>query len=87
MKNNYISSNGIFSREGLLEIIDKYLDLNIIADYPSPIYAAAVNLKTIGVVYYRACLLKTVKFDKSFGSHKHYIGISQNVVVHCEGLP
>ena len=53
MKNNYISSNGIFSREGLLEIIDKYLDLNIIADYPSPIYAAAVNLKTIGVVYFK----------------------------------
>lgn len=53
MKNNYISANGIFTREGLLEIIDKYLDLNIIADYPCPIYAAAVNLKTIDVVYFK----------------------------------
>lgn len=53
MKNNYISSNGIFSREGLLEIMDKYLNLDIISDYPYPIYAAAVNLKTIDVVYFK----------------------------------
>ena len=30
MKNNSISSNGIFTREGLLEIMDKYLDLDIV---------------------------------------------------------
>lgn len=53
MKNNYISSNGIFSREGLLEIIDKYLNLDIISDYPNPIYATAVNLKTIDAVYFK----------------------------------
>lgn len=53
MKNNSISSNGIFTREGLLEIMDKYLDLDIISNCKFPIYAAAVNLKTIDVVYFK----------------------------------
>ena len=53
IKNNSISSNGIFTREGLLEIMDKYLDLDIISNCKFPIYAAAVNLKTIDVVYFK----------------------------------
>ena len=40
MKNNSISSNGIFTREGLLEIMDKYLDLDIISNCKFPIYPA-----------------------------------------------
>ena len=51
--NTFISSNGIFSREGLIEIIDKYLNIDIISNYQYPIYAAAVNLKKINVEYFK----------------------------------
>ncbi|PPS21572.1 patatin-like phospholipase family protein [Brachyspira murdochii] len=51
--NSFISSNGIFSREGLIEIIDKYLNIDIIVNYEYPIYAAAVNLKKINVEYFK----------------------------------
>ncbi|WP_300757803.1 patatin-like phospholipase family protein [uncultured Brachyspira sp.] len=51
--NSFISSNGIFSREGLIEIIDKYLNIDIIVNYQYPIYAAAVNLKKIDVEYFK----------------------------------
>ncbi|WP_304354559.1 patatin-like phospholipase family protein [Brachyspira innocens] len=51
--NSFISSNGIFSREGLIEIIDKYLNIDIIVNYEYPIYAAAVNLKKIDVEYFK----------------------------------
>ena len=44
--NSFISSNGIFSREGLIEIIEKYLNIDIISEYKYPIYATTVNLKT-----------------------------------------
>ncbi|MCZ9937831.1 patatin-like phospholipase family protein [Brachyspira hyodysenteriae] len=47
INNNYISSNGIFSRKGLIEIIEKYLNIDIIINYEYPIYATAVNLKIL----------------------------------------
>ncbi|MEI0557376.1 patatin-like phospholipase family protein [Brachyspira intermedia] len=51
--NNYISSNGIFSRKGLIEIIEKYLNIDIIINYEYPIYATAVNLKNIDAEYFK----------------------------------
>ncbi|WP_297300168.1 patatin-like phospholipase family protein [uncultured Brachyspira sp.] len=51
--NSFISSNGIFSREGLIEIIEKYLNIDIISEYKYPIYATTVNLKTINVEYFK----------------------------------
>ncbi|WP_300717716.1 patatin-like phospholipase family protein, partial [uncultured Brachyspira sp.] len=51
--NSFISSNGIFSREGLIEIIEKYLNIDIISNYKYPIYAAAVNLKKVNVQYFK----------------------------------
>ncbi|OEJ13052.1 patatin [Brachyspira hampsonii] len=52
-ENNYISSNGIFSRKGLIEIIEKYLNIDIIINYEYPIYATAVNLKNIDAEYFK----------------------------------
>lgn len=52
-KNNFISSNGIFSREGLMDIIEKYLNIDIIINYEYPIYATAVNLKSIDAEYFK----------------------------------
>ena len=37
--NKFISSHGIFSRKGLIEIIDKYLNIDMIINYEYPIYA------------------------------------------------
>ena len=51
--NNYISSNGIFSRKGLIEIIEKYLNIDIIINYEYPIYATAINLKNIDAEYFK----------------------------------
>ncbi|WP_295159955.1 patatin-like phospholipase family protein [uncultured Brachyspira sp.] len=51
--NEFISSKGIFSREGLIEIIEKYLNIDIIINYQYPIYATAVNLKNIGAEYFK----------------------------------
>lgn len=52
-KNKSISANGIFSREGLLEIIDKYLNVETVSNCKYPIYAAAVNLHNIDVEYFK----------------------------------
>ena len=51
--NNFISSHGIFTREGLIEIIEKYLNIDIVSNYEYPIYAAAVNLKKIDIEYFK----------------------------------
>ena len=51
--NTFISSNGIFTREGLIEIIEKYLNIDIVSNYKYSIYAATVNLKKINVEYFR----------------------------------
>ncbi|ANN62510.1 patatin-like phospholipase family protein [Brachyspira hyodysenteriae] len=53
INNNYISSNGIFSRKGLIEIIEKYLNIDIIINYEYPIYATAVSLKSIDAEYFK----------------------------------
>ncbi len=52
-KNKSISANGIFTREGLLEIIDKYLNIEVVSNCEYPIYAAAVNLDSIDVEYFK----------------------------------
>ena len=52
-RNKSISANGIFSREGLLEIIDKYLNVETVSNCKYPIYAAAVNLHNIDVEYFK----------------------------------
>lgn len=52
-KYKYISYNGIFSREGLLELIEKYVDINLVSNYKFPVYATAVNLKKIDVEYFK----------------------------------
>lgn len=44
-KINKSSLFGIFSREGLLEIIDKYIDLNLISNYHFNIYASCSEYK------------------------------------------
>lgn len=44
-KINKSSLFGIFSREGLLEIIDNYIDLNIISNYHFNIYASCSEYK------------------------------------------
>ena len=44
-KINKSSLFGIFSREGLIEIIDKYIDLNIISNYHFNIYASCSEYK------------------------------------------
>ena len=51
--NKFISSHGIFSRKGLIEIIDKYLNIDMIINYEYPIYATAVNLKSIDAEYFK----------------------------------
>ena len=37
---------GIFSREGLIEIIDKYIDLNLLSNYHFNIYASCTVFKS-----------------------------------------
>ena len=44
-KINKSSLFGIFSREGLIEIIDKYIDLNLISNYHFNIYASSSEYK------------------------------------------
>ena len=51
--NNFISSHGIFTREGLIEIIEKYLNIDIVSNYEYPIYAAAVKIKKIDIEYFK----------------------------------
>ena len=48
-----ISYNGIFSREGLLNLIEKYVDISTVSNYSHSIYAAAVNLSKLDIEYFR----------------------------------
>ena len=43
MKINKSSMFGIFSREGLIEVIDKYIDLNLLSNYHFNIYASCTE--------------------------------------------
>lgn len=51
--------SGIFSREGLIDIMDKYIDLNYISNSRRNIYATAFNVNTLKTEY-----LKINRHDK-----------------------
>ncbi len=52
------SENGIFSRDGLIEVMDKYIDFNIISKSKIELYACAVHLDTLKLKYFKMNKLK-----------------------------
>lgn len=47
------SQNGIFSRSGLVEIMDKYIDFNTISKSKIELYACAVCINTLEAKYFK----------------------------------
>lgn len=47
------SKNGIFSRSGLIEIMDKYIDFNIISKSKIELYACAVCVSSLEAKYFK----------------------------------
>ena len=49
----FLSKGGLFSREGLVEIIDKYIDLNELSQMEFPIYATCVEFPFLKTKYFK----------------------------------
>jgi len=58
------SQNGIFSRSGLIEIMDKYIDFNIISKSKIELYACAVCINTLKVKYFKMNKLENESIKK-----------------------
>lgn len=58
-----LSTRGYFSRKGLIEIIDEYIDLNELSKMEFPIYATCVELPLFETRYFKlnGCDTETIK--------------------------
>ncbi|MGF7184653.1 NTE family protein [Desulfitispora alkaliphila] len=91
------SKHGVFTRTGLLEIINNYLDLNLVKNSPIPCYATCFSLKTFKSEYFNldgtevdkimSILLATSAipfvYDEEEIDNKHYIdgGVRDNLPI------